>query len=438
MKHEKVKRDGLRTAFLAVAALLMGFGTIQIHAAEQCNSLQTDLAGVIGGSPNCADFGRVGVTVSQGDTQSEVFESANCWFKVTTAAPVGSTDSEKFTVDGNCPGELVLTQGATGGQSCQYVHPKGVTSDTVKTLNEKGDAVRSKALTVCTDEVAFVGTPRLLLEVYVSPDAAGCETSSLETIEIDVGDTVAFCYRVTNAGDVPLAQVNVSGATGDFPATLEPGESANGFKTQTYTEAGTFPELATATGSDGSTTPVTSNLDTAVVTVEALPEAPTIACDLDTEGLSSETGRLSASWDPRTPDTDFECGVEPEGQDPFDDEVNRSGKRQCLNQCVLADDGESCERSGEWEAGNFCEPTGEGALPYCWEIRENPTCEISDFTPVPAKYWKETSKTVTYLRKNPYIMQSCTSSGGRETCITYCFLYPGETASACPPGSWVY
>jgi len=445
MRYEKAQRGGLRTAFLAAVGLMMALG-IQTVAAEQCLSDSTDLAGTIGGSPQCADFGRAGVILQQGETGATYNGNNGCFFTVSTT-PVGVGDSTSFSVTGDCPAELVLTKGVSGNNSCQFVYPRGVSRDTVQNVNEKGNPVSIKSLTVCTDEEAVPANPKLVLDVRVAFAADDCGSSGAETLQAVVGDSVKACYSVTNAGDVAITGVEVNGAV---PlGAVQPGGTVTGASTPvTYDTAGSFSESATATGSYGEIL-VTSNFDTAVVFVEAPPALPVVDCDDPTQNPADFTGRLVASIDPTVPNRNYECVPEATGADPdVDIYALRAGKIQCLNECVpkpgcefdpedpmpLPEGCEQpCETSGAW-----CTAAApEGQLPYCWEIRDNPGCAQ---TPVqPAQYLMEVNKTWSVLRKNPYIMQSCTSSGGRETCITYCFLYPGDVAAdVCPKGSWVY
>ncbi|MCN9240191.1 Ig-like domain repeat protein [Streptomyces sp. RY43-2] len=92
-----------------------------------------------------------------------------------------------------------------------------------------------------------------------------------------VGDTVAYVYRVTNTGDVPLINVAVtddlvSGIICD-ETTLQPGVSTLCHGSQRLTRTGQVTNTALATANTAAGAKVTSNEATATITVEAAPAA---------------------------------------------------------------------------------------------------------------------------------------------------------------------
>lgn len=103
-----------------------------------------------------------------------------------------------------------------------------------------------------------------------------------------------------------------------------------------------------------------------------------------------------------------------------------------------------CETSGSWnlyDEQGACiadapTPISTDPAPFCWEIQQDLDGKCST-----SNSWEPQEQTTLEVKKghvNPFVYQSCYNSGGRYVCETMCFLYPGETAAACPPGSTVF
>jgi uncharacterized repeat protein (TIGR01451 family) len=101
------------------------------------------------------------------------------------------------------------------------------------------------------------------INVAIAPDIKVIKTASLtgscpgsDPLNVSIGDTVTYCYNVTNTGDVTLTGVTVNddlyGPVTLLNTTLAPGESTEGTVTHTVVEsdAPSVTNIATATGTD--------------------------------------------------------------------------------------------------------------------------------------------------------------------------------------------
>ena len=95
--------------------------------------------------------------------------------------------------------------------------------------------------------------------------------------EYNIGDTVTYCYNVTNTGDVTLTGVTVNddlyGSVTLGTTTLAPGESTEGTLTHVVVEsdAPSVTDIATATGTDPLGDTVTDT-DSCTINVKTQPE----------------------------------------------------------------------------------------------------------------------------------------------------------------------
>ena len=125
---------------------------------------------------------------------------------------------------------------------------------------------------------------------------------------------------------------------------------------------------------------------------------------------------------------------------------------KCIDQCItkpicetdptnVACSPSVCEPSGAWTTGagttqcSVVTNPPPDTPPYCWEVQQdlNKDCTLNE--------WEPQEETVLNIKKghvNPYVYQSCYSSGGRYVCETMCFSFSAADALLCPPGSTVF
>ncbi|MHC1631176.1 MAG: DUF7507 domain-containing protein [Methanotrichaceae archaeon] len=111
----------------------------------------------------------------------------------------------------------------------------------------------------------------------IAPGIEVVKTASLDgtcpgsdTLDVDIGDTVTFCFNVTNTGDVTLTEITVSddvyGSVSLGTTSLAPGESTVGTITHIVVESDVLSvtDTATATGTDPLEGTVTDTDDSTV------------------------------------------------------------------------------------------------------------------------------------------------------------------------------
>lgn len=134
----------------------------------------------------------------------------------------------------------------------------------------------------------------------------------------------------------------------------------------------------------------------------------------------------------------------------------------CIDQCVtkpecLTDTSgpacspSVCEPSGSWTTqrveGNpdtfactafptsdFTPPTDPE--PYCWEIQQ----DLAGDCDTTVDTWQPQEESVLTIKKghiNPYVWQSCYSSGGRYVCETMCYAFTVADSTRCPLNSTI-
>jgi len=163
--------------------------------------------------------------------------------------------------------------------------------------NEVDETISGGEQTIPFKQIGNICTPELEIHKTVNTSDGTCP--GVETLTVTAGDTVKYCYVITNSGDAPLYNVEVvddSGTTStgdDFIVTISTGLSdedgdgfnddlaasgtANGEATVTLNEAGTVINIATATGDDSIIEPTTlEDSDPATVIVGAPSTSPPV------------------------------------------------------------------------------------------------------------------------------------------------------------------
>ncbi|RZN32070.1 MAG: hypothetical protein EF813_12005 [Methanosarcinales archaeon] len=159
------------------------------------------------------------------------------------------------------------------------------------------EAIPSGKQTIPLKHIGDICTPELNIKKTVTTACGSCPGS--ETLTITAGDTVKYCYVITNPGscaslyNVKVVDDNGTSGTGDdftvmistglsdedgdgFNDDLSAGGTATGEATVTLNKAGTVTNIATATGNDSIIKPTTlEDSDSATVIVKVPPKPPT-------------------------------------------------------------------------------------------------------------------------------------------------------------------
>ena len=162
--------------------------------------------------------------------------------------------------------------------------------------NDAVETISGGEQTIPFKQVGNICTPELSIKKTVTTACGSCP--GLENLTVTAGDTVRYCYVITNPGScAPLYNVGVvddSGTTStgdDFTVTISTGLSdedddgfdddlaaggtATGEATVTLNEVGTITNIATATGDDSIIEPTTLEAsDPATVIVKVPPTSP--------------------------------------------------------------------------------------------------------------------------------------------------------------------
>jgi uncharacterized repeat protein (TIGR01451 family) len=161
--------------------------------------------------------------------------------------------------------------------------------------NEVDETIPGGEQTIPFKQIGNICFPELEIQKTVTISDGTCR--GVEALTINAGDTVKYCYVITNPSCAPLYNVEVVDDSGtistgdDFIVTistglsdedgdgsyddLEAGGTATGEATVTLNEAGTVTNIATATGDDSiiEPTPLEAS-DPATVIVESPPITP--------------------------------------------------------------------------------------------------------------------------------------------------------------------
>jgi hypothetical protein len=427
--------------------------SLLIDASSSCGNLNNMYGCEIGASGTC--------TIVNPNTGETINVS------LANGAVGGTTpiDWVSTSPSGKMP-DFVILLGATAGGTCGFNYAPG--SDFgAGLIFEKSNNTNQKVggIEVCSDFIQPPPEePRLILRKTVSKTVsadpvADC-ASAQDLVEASLGDQVRYCYTVENVG-IGLAE-NVTlkddegtpGSTVGVPLTglnndgsLNSGATATGTMLVTLLEAGRLVNTATAEAYGLGGTVVVTSTDTATVdtllTAEICPENYQDAVNQ----LSLETGLdFAFLLDPNQTSRRAVCV--PNGENGSADTIRVS----CINQCIVKPGCEIdpednpdcspsvCEESGAWTSWNdpysctVIEDRPEGVQPYCWEVQQDLTrdCELNS-----VEVQETGILTVDKIHTNPYVYQSCYTSGGREVCETMCFAYSNKDAKKCPPDSTV-
>lgn len=450
---------------LAGALLVLGLSGNAV--ADNCESFNATFTGSIGSQTSCADHNMTGCSVGAGGTEC-TYRGSICDFKVMVNPAVGDSadDTTSFTVTNpgfgkpTCQLKMSITQGNTGSNYCYGIYPGGVVSDTLTTHNNKGDSVPHKNLDVCTDEL-YASEPRVGIEKTVvravQDPVTGLFTincnDATEELDVIAPTHVAYCYSITNTGQGAienLAIVDDMGTPLDASDDLTLLNDGTGLASGAtlvvstaeimITEAGNLVNTATVAGDyQGGQCSGCSDSDTATVNI-------VVECDSTTQSVANTTGTVVEA---RDADGTTRCGPAADNSP----QSNRSVSLLCDGSCDLKDEckdspiscKQPCKPSGNWtmydETSGQCTPASPkpGKLPLCQEVLGNPNnnsdCSVIH-NPAPIR-----SDGHSHLySSNPLLYYFPSSSGGgsNTTGTIYCILYPGEDASVCPAGSFVY
>jgi len=128
-----------------------------------------------------------------------------------------------------------------------------------------------------------------------------------DPLAVNIGDTVTYCFNVTNTGDVTLSGITVNddlyGHVTLGTTTLAPGESTEGTVTHIVvgSDAPSVTDIATATGTDPLGGTVT---DTDPCTINVAKETTPPASITGLNNLTTEQSRIHWTWADPT-DADF-------------------------------------------------------------------------------------------------------------------------------------
>lgn len=431
-----------------LTGVLMVFGLSGNVAADNgCESLQTNFTSKIGSQTSCADHNMNGCVVGSGESGC-TYAGEGCNFEVAVSPSLGTVDSTTFSVVGSgCQVRMAITQGNQGANYCMNTYFGGVTGDTLTTLGGKNldTPVSHKQLEVCTDEL-FAGEPRLSIEktvVRVVDGEYNCADAT-DSIEVIAPTDVAYCYTMSNDGAGAIDDLLIE----DDGGTLEPftllgdGTGLAGGSTLivdsgpiTVTSAEQVVNTATVSGTyRGSECSDCTDSDTATVNV-------VVACDDTTQSIANTTGTVIET---RSVAGTTRCS-------PARDNIGtQSVGLLCNGACELRDECKNspssckqpCKPSKNWtyvdETGAcfYAEP-GPGKKPLCQEVLGNPS-NNNDCNLIKNPSFVRSDGHSAAFSYNPTLYYFPSSGGGDSTGTIYCILHPGETASVCPRGAFVY
>lgn len=471
MKNSVLKLPGSKTAALTMCGILSLFGMTQSANAD-CITGPSDPSSfslLIDASSSCSNLDNmygceIGSSGSCTITNTGTGETINV--SLTNGAVGGTTpiDWSSTSPTGKLP-DFVIILGANAGGTCgfNYVPGSNFGSGLIFEKNN-GSNQKVNGMSVCSDFVEPPPSePRLILKKTVtktvSADPVADCADSQDLIEVNAGNEVRYCYKVENVGaglaeNVTLEDdegtpgstigVTLTGLNND--GSLNSGATATGSLLATMLEAGSLFNTAMAEAYGLGGTMMVTATDTATVkTIQVAESCPANYQDAVNQ-LSQATGLdFAFLQDPNQSSRRSVCV--PNGANGAANTVRVA----CVDQCIVKpvcetnpDDSACspsvCEESGAWTTGvgaqcSAVQNPPEGVQPYCWEIQQdlNQDCTLNE--------WEPQEETILNIKKghsNPYVYQSCYSSGGRYVCETMCFTYfPGDEAN-CPPNSTVF
>jgi len=438
--------------------------SLLVDASSSCEALSSNMTGcqVDPATNEC--------TITRGDQSITV--------KVTNGS-VGGTTPIDWEVTGYtnivnpkaATVDFSIELGATGGGTCGWSYSPGSNYGAGTAFLKSNNSIQKiNDIYFCSDFSAPpADVPRLSLTKTVMAKGGTCGVNDVDLLDAKTGAEVEYCYVIQNLGngdatalvfnddlgtpgdmsdDLVLADISLTGLDG---VVLKAGSTATGKSPAvTMTAAGKLVNTATVDGDsvDYSSYDVPYASDTATVNVEQA----LVTCPADFQKavnqLVTQTDDFTYAVlnNPKKPQDVSVCV--PTNEDPA---YVRVRGVSCIDECVLKPgcdqtplpsdgscDDQVCQASGLWtthdESTGACMKVTDtgGQMPYCWEVEQdlNQDCVLNATQPM--KTHEVTNK---QIHSNPYVYQSCVKSGGRKTCTTYCYLYPGEDASVCPSTS---
>jgi len=272
---------------------------------------------------------------------------------------------------------------------------------------------------------------------------------------VAVDANVIYCYEVKNVGAGPAQDVTLVDDKGtpddshdvvlkdaffgdaiSFPVNLASGATAYGTLDVTITKAGTVVNTATAKLGDTFEASDTATVNAAIVAVDC-PTGYQTAVNTFSQSTGLDYAFL---LDPNEGGKLSVCVPNGDNGD-----APAASRIKCVGQCITKPECQDnpnatgceysvCEASGAWTTGagtsncSAVETPPPGVLPYCWEVQQ----DLKKDCPINPTKWEPQEETVLNIKKghvNPYIYQSCYSSGGRYVCETICFPF---FAGDCP------
>jgi hypothetical protein len=427
-------------------------GTILVDATSSCDALGMVGCSVDSDAGTCIFDGPEGsTTVTIDPNTNSKFDGIN-WYS-----------SGKYTVN------WVIINGAAQGGACGYVYEPGKTQSLGNALGNilgyeksNGTVQSVNSVEACSklelpDAKLVVNKTAVIKEP--APAQTLCENGS-DLLEIIIdrdppeGETVRYCYEVSNTGSGDATNVLLvddnAGIGGSYSLSignLPAGASVRSwvdFPTDVndvlFTERGTYINTATVTG-DSDNGPVSAT-DTATVEAGiAAAQCPdSYQALINSIAVEDPDNAYAASilLQPKNPGLISLCTptcISDPSQPGYDpDCIATSTRTICEDDCIWDDATNDCKPSGNWDStnGEVIEP--DGRLPYCFEVLES----IQSDSGIGLKVKTSQTVEIIELSVNPYVYQTCYKSGGRKVCETICYLYDGESASACPKGSTIY
>jgi hypothetical protein len=436
--------------------------SLLIDASSSCEALSSNMTGC---------------RVDAATGQCTITKGAESITVQLTAGSVGGTTPFSWQVTGYsnianpkaATVDVSIAVGATGAGTCGWSYSPGSThGDGTAFLKSNGSYQKLNDIYFCSDfDAPPADVPRLSLNKTVMAKGGTCGVNDVELLDVMTGAEVEYCYVVENLGNGDAENIVLvddlgtpSDTSDDVIITLDGlngGVLAAGAKATgkspavTITAAGKLVNTATVDGDsvDYASYDVPYASDTATVNAEqALVKCPAdFQKAVDQIYQQTDNFSYAVLYNPKKPEDVSVCV--PSNVDENDTTKLRVRGTDCIDECILKPGCDTnptaegcspqvCQSSEAWtthDENGVCQgaatDTG-GKLPYCWEVEQdlNQNCVLNDTQPM------KTHEVITReIHANPYVYQSCSKSGGRTTCTTYCYLYPGETSSVCPKGS---
>ena len=432
--------------------------SLLIDATSSCSALSSNMTG-------CQ------VNASTGEcTMTNPMNTSEFITVKLTAGSVGGTTPFSWTATSNTVNpkagtvDFSIGVGATGGGTCGWSYSPGSTYGAgTAFLKNNGNIQKINDIYFCSDfQAPPAALPRLSLTKTVMAEGGTCGVNDVDLLDAKTGAKVEYCYVVENFGNgnannlVLVDDLGTPSDTSDdqeIPLIgLDGGVLATGARATgksppvTMTVAGKLVNMATVAGESvdfPNSNDVYTASDTATVNVEqALVHCPAAYQEAVNQSVGgTDNFAYAVLYNPKKPEDVSVC-VPSE----TNNELTVTGV-DCIDECILkpgcADNPTAagcapqvCQPSGVWTDGvpGACPiPSNpDHKLPYCWEVEQdlNQDCVLNSTEPMVTH-----EVTTRQIHSNPYVYQSCAKSGGRKVCTTYCYLYPGESASVCPKTS---